>query len=115
MGADPQEIRPAETTSVAAMVESIVGCKWSLAVLAAIRGGARRPGELERACIGISTKVLNQRLRKMQRFGILTRRSYPEVPPRVEYDLTGFGEAFTALLDTIDLLEVRVRSGEFES
>ncbi|MCA9736905.1 MAG: winged helix-turn-helix transcriptional regulator [Gemmatimonadota bacterium] len=115
MGAGSQDIPPVGHAPVAAMVESIVGCKWSLAVLAAIRGGARRPGELERACVGISAKVLNQRLRKMQRFGILTRRSYPEVPPRVEYDLTEFGEAFTALLDTIDVLELRVRRGEFES
>ncbi|MEZ4417319.1 MAG: winged helix-turn-helix transcriptional regulator [Gemmatimonadota bacterium] len=95
------------------MVESIVGCKWSLAVLAAIRAGACRPGEMERACVGISTKVLNQRLRKMLRFGILTRTSYGEVPPRVEYSFTPFGLAFTELLDTIESLEARRVGGQF--
>jgi DNA-binding HxlR family transcriptional regulator len=98
---------------VAAMVESIVGCKWSLRVLAAIRDGSKRPGELERACAGISTKVLNQRLRKMQGFGMLSRRSFNEVPPRVEYELTEFGEAFVRLLDEIQRLDERVSRGEF--
>lgn len=95
------------------MVESIVGCKWSLRVLAAIRSGATRPGEIERACKGISTKVLNQRLRKMQGFGVLSRESFHEIPPRVEYALTEFGNAFVGLLDEIQALDARVSSGEF--
>jgi len=75
-------------TRAAAMVESVLGCKWSLSVLQAIRDGAQRPGELERACPGISTKVLNERLRKLVNFGVLERLSYPEIPPRVEYSFT---------------------------
>lgn len=113
MDAPIVRIETSAVTSVAAMVESIVGCKWSLRVLAAIRDGKRRPGELERACTGISTKVLNQRLRKMQGFGVLTRRSFNEVPPRVEYELTDFGEAFVGLLDAIQSLDDRVSRGEF--
>lgn len=113
MDAPIVRIEGTSTTSVAAMVESIVGCKWSLRVLAAIRSGTTRPGEIERACAGISTKVLNQRLRKMQGFGMLSRQSFHEIPPRVEYELTDFGKAFAGLLDSIQALDARVSGGEF--
>jgi DNA-binding HxlR family transcriptional regulator len=100
---------------VSEMVESIVGCKWSLSVLAAIRGGVHRPGEIERVCTGISTKVLNERLRKMLRFGILERENFGEVPPRVEYRLTGLGRRFVRLIDDVDELQAAVEAGDFES
>ena len=90
---------------VAHMVEDIVGCKWSLAVLARVRQGVRRPGALEHSLPGLSTKVLNERLRKLQRFGILARTAYAEVPPRVEYALTPFGERFSRLLDEVEALQ----------
>lgn len=83
------------------IVEDILGCKWSLAVLGRIRAGVRRPGELERAIDGLSKKVLNERLRKLQRHGIVAREAFPEVPPRVEYRITPLGERFGALLDQI--------------
>ena len=87
------------------MVEDIVGCKWSLSVLKAVRDGVHRPGAMQRAVDGLSTKVLNERLRKLQRFGILDKTSYPEVPPRVEYLLTDFGRRFCRVLDGIDRLQ----------
>lgn len=96
------------------MVESIVGCKWSLSVLRAIRSGTHRPGEIERACPGISTKVLNERLRKMLRFGILERENFGEIPPRVEYRLTGLGGRFVRLIDDIDELQRAVDTGTVE-
>lgn len=90
---------------VARMVEDILGCKWSLAVLGLVRRGVRRPGAMEHAVEGLSTKVLNERLRKLMRFGILAKRSYPEVPPRVEYELTPFGERFVAIVDAVERLQ----------
>ena len=87
------------------IVEDIVGCKWSLAVLGAVRGGVHRPGALEHSIEGLSKKVLNERLRKLVRFGILERRAYAEVPPRVEYRLTRFGERFSTLLDGVERLQ----------
>lgn len=90
---------------VGGMVESIVGCKWSLHVLAQVRRGVNRPGAMARSAKGLTTKVLNERLSKMVRFGILERIAYPEVPPRVEYRLTDFGGRFTALLDQIEALQ----------
>jgi len=87
------------------MVESIVGCKWSLHVLAQIRGGVSRPGALARSAEGLTQKVLTERLNKMLRYGILRKHSFPEVPPRVEYELTAFGRSFLKLLDEVDRLQ----------
>lgn len=93
------------------MVESIIGCKWSLHVLAQIRRGVNRPGVLARSAPGLTTKVLNERLAKMLRFGILARHAYPEVPPRVEYTLTPFGERFAEILDAVERLKHDAASG----
>lgn len=90
---------------VARMVEDIVGCKWSLNVIGLVRDGIVRPGEMERRIEGLSAKVLNERLRKLVRYGILEKHAYPEVPPRVEYRLSGFGLRFTEILDAIERLQ----------
>lgn len=82
-----------------------MGCKWSLTVLGLVRSGVNRPGAMEHAVPGLSAKVLNERLRKLQRFGILAKTSYAEVPPRVEYALTPFGAKFVDVLDGIERLE----------
>lgn len=91
--------------TVARMVEDIVGCKWSLTVLLLVRKGVNRPGKIERSVSGLTTKVMNERLSKLVRYEILARVSFPEVPPRVEYILTEFGQKFTAILDAIETLE----------
>ena len=97
--------------SVARMVEDIVGCKWSLAVLDAVRKGVIRPGAIQRSVEGLSTKVLNERLSKMIRYGILVKETFPELPPRVEYKLTQFGERFVAILDQIEILQAEASKG----
>jgi DNA-binding HxlR family transcriptional regulator len=99
-------------TPVARMVEDIVGCKWSLAVLGTVRSGVVRPGAIEHAIDGLSKKVLNERLAKLVRYGILNKTSWPERPPRVEYALTPFGERFCALLDGIDTLQREVAAAD---
>ncbi len=87
---------------VTAMFENCIGCKWTLHVLDQIRRGVRRPGALVRSKRGLTTKVLNERLAKLTRYGVLTKRAFAEIPPRVEYDLTPFGEKFVDLLDRIE-------------
>jgi DNA-binding HxlR family transcriptional regulator len=94
-----------EKPSAHQMVESIIGCKWSLTVLSLVRKGVCRPGEMEHAVDGLSGKVLNERLSKLVRYGILDKASFAEVPPRVEYRMTAFGNQFIALLDEVDLLQ----------
>lgn len=87
------------------MVEDVIGCKWSLTVLSLVRRGVNRPGAMEHAVEGLTAKVLNERLRKLQRYGILEKTSYPEIPPRVEYSLTVFGGRFVDILDRIAALD----------
>lgn len=94
-----------EKVSVKRMVENIVRCKWSLSVLSMLNRGINRPGAMEREVEGLTTKVLNERLRKLVRFGIVTKTIFPEVPPRVEYNFTDFGHRFVALLEAIEQLE----------
>ena len=82
-------------------LEDVVGCKWSAAVLAAIGRGVTRPGQLERFIPGISTKVLNERLRKLLDYQLITRREYPGKILRVEYDLTATGRKLSIIIEQI--------------
>ena len=91
-------------TPAIAMVQDVVGCKWSLTVLQLIRQGIRRPGSMQRSVDGLTTKVLNERLKKLIRYRLLKRCTYAEVPPRVEYYLTDLGEKFVGILDQFDTL-----------
>ncbi len=90
---------------VANILEDILGCKWSLSVLRAIQLGICRPGALTRHIEGLTTKVLNQRLKKMVRYTILEKHSFAEIPPRVEYKLTNFGVKIGLILDDIATLQ----------
>lgn len=91
------------------MVETIYGCKWSLTVYKLLDHGIKRPGEMVRSVEGLSTKVLNECLRRNVKFGILEKRSFPEIPPRVEYHVTPFGEKFIRILDEIEKLQDEIR------
>lgn len=103
---------PHDDLPVSAMVESIVGCKWSMRLLALIADGAGRPSALLRSCPGLSAKVMNERLRKMIRFGILQRSVVGEKPPlEVTYRLTPFGERFTHILREIRKLQDELDQG----
>lgn len=70
---------------------AVIGGKWKFLILYTLIAGPRRFGELRRAVAGISEKMLIQELKEMERDGIVARKDYREVPPRVEYSLTGFG------------------------
>lgn len=89
----------------ARMLETIYGCKWSLTVYQLLAVGINRPGEMVRSVDGLSTKVLNDCLRKNTQFDILERISYHEVPPRVEYKVTEFGIKFMRILDELEKLQ----------
>lgn len=87
------------------MVEDIVGCKWSLVVLDLVRRGVSRPGAMQRSVNGLTAKVLNERLRKLIRYGIVEREVFAEVPPHVEYRLTEFGARFSGVLEQVEELQ----------
>jgi DNA-binding HxlR family transcriptional regulator len=82
-------------------VTDILRCKWTVPILDAISQGVNRPGRLERGLPGLTTKVLNERLTKLVRHGMLVRRSFAEVPPRVEYAFTTRGRRLLVLIRAI--------------
>ena len=86
---------PVETTLLR------IGSKWKVLILRDLAGGRRRFGELRRSLGGISQKVLTSNLREMEADGLLTRTAYPEVPPRVEYELTPLGASLAPVLDAL--------------
>lgn len=105
-----EKIFPRKTApqSSARMVEVIYGCKWSLTVYQLLASGVNRPGEMVRNVEGLSTKVLNQCLKRNVEFGILDKVVYNELPPRVEYQVTEFGEKFLAILEQLEALQEEI-------
>jgi len=77
----------------------IVCGKWTLLLVRDLAEGRSRFCELERSLTGISPRTLSLRLRALEEEGILARRTYPEVPPRVEYALTDKGRALVPLIE----------------
>lgn len=76
-------------------VLSRVGDKWSLLVIGLLHDGPRRFTEIQRSVDGISHRMLTQTLRSLERDGLVTRKSYPEIPPRVEYATTPLGRSLS--------------------
>ena len=77
----------------------VVCGKWTLLVIRDLADGCSRFCELERSLEGISPRTLSLRLRALEEVGIVVRKTYPEVPPRVEYALTEKGRALVPLID----------------
>jgi DNA-binding HxlR family transcriptional regulator len=77
----------------------IISGKWTLLVIRDLADGSQRFCELERSLEGISPRTLSLRLRALEDQGIVERRTYPEVPPRVEYALTEKGRALMPLIE----------------
>ncbi len=86
---------PAEVT-----LRAIDG-RWKVKILYHLCAGVKRFSELRRAIGGVTQKVLTQQLRQMERDGIVSRTVYPEVPPRVEYQLTPRGEALRPVIEAM--------------
>ena len=89
-----------ETTSCAvAACTEILGAKWTALLVHDLSEGPRRFTQLEAACPGISPRTLSERLRALEHDEIVERRSYPESPPRVEYELTAKGRDLLPIID----------------
>jgi DNA-binding HxlR family transcriptional regulator len=97
-----------DVPNVAECVEAVFGCKWSIRILTLIHHGVCRPGEIERSLSGLTTKVQHHYFRRMVSLGVLRRDVFAEVPPRVEYRLTPFGEKFVPLLHHIEQLQMEL-------
>lgn len=83
---------PVETTL------TLISDKWKVLIIRDLLPGTKRFGELKRSIGSVSQKVLTAQLRQMEESGLLTRKVYPEVPPRVEYSLTRLGYSLEPIL-----------------
>ena len=86
---------PVETTL------TLISSKWKILILRDLMPGTKRFGELQRSVGHVSQKVLTAQLRDMEENGLLHRRTYAEVPPRVEYSLTDLGRSLKPVLDAL--------------
>ena len=86
---------PVETTLM------LIGDKWKVLILRDLMDGTKRFGEPKKSIGTVSQKVLTAQLRDMEEKGLLTRKVYAEVPPRVEYTLTETGYSLKPILDSM--------------
>ena len=86
---------PVETTL------TMISDKWTVLILRDLLGGTKRFGELKKSLSGVSQKVLTTQLRQMEENGLIERKAYAEVPPRVEYSLTPLGLSLKPIMDAM--------------
>ena len=86
---------PVETTL------TLISSKWKVLIVRDLLAGTKRFGELQRSVGNVSQKVLTAQLREMEEDGLVDRKVYPEVPPRVEYTLTDLGRSLKPILDAM--------------
>ena len=86
---------PVETTL------SLISDKWTVVIIRDLLTGTKRFNELMRSVTGITQKVLTSQLRNMEANGLLVRKVYPEIPPKVEYTLTETGYSLKPILDAM--------------
>ena len=86
---------PVETTL------TLIGDKWKVLILRDLMPGTKRFGELKKSVGNVSQKVLTAQLRAMEENGLVNRKVYAEVPPRVEYSLTELGKSLKPILDSM--------------
>ncbi len=80
---------------------NVIGGKWTLLILRDLFDGTKRFGELRASLTGISPKTLTEKLRILEQDGIIERKIYPEVPPRVEYSLTKRGQTLETIIEAM--------------
>ncbi len=86
---------PVETTLL------LMGDKWKVLIVRDLLTGTKRFGELKKSLNGISQKVLTSHLRTMEKNGLITRKVYAQVPPKVEYTLTEVGQSLKQVHDAM--------------
>ncbi len=79
----------------------MLGCKWKVLIIRELLTGTKRFGELKKAVTGITQKVLTSKLREMEELGLVERKIYPQIPPKVEYTLTDIGYSLRPVLESL--------------
>tara|TARA_R110002072_G_scaffold42064_4_gene117554 strand:- start:118564 stop:118932 length:369 start_codon:yes stop_codon:yes gene_type:complete len=82
-------------------ITDVLKCKWTLAIVNEMNAGSNRPSAMQRELPGLTSKVLTDRLKKLEAFGLIEREVFAEVPPRVEYTLTERGQELMGVLESV--------------
>ena len=90
-----------ETNCPAEFTLGMIGGRWKIPLIFHLLGGAKRFSELSRELTGVSQKMLTQQLREMERNGLVERKVYAQVPPKVEYALTSLGRSLKPVVDAM--------------
>lgn len=90
----------AQVCPVTAAID-IIGGKWKPVIIWVLMEGPQRYGELHRRIPGVALKVLSRQLKELEADGVITRKAYPEVPPRVEYSLAAEGEKLRPIMEAL--------------
>ncbi|MBH5320292.1 helix-turn-helix transcriptional regulator [Paenibacillus sp. GSMTC-2017] len=88
----------AEFNNRCELVVKLIEGKWKLHILYHLTNGPTRSGELQRLVTGITRKMLTEQLRELERDGLVARKAYDQVPPKVEYSLTEYGQSLKEVL-----------------
>lgn len=99
-----EEIKSVEKTECpVTFTMSLIGGKWKPIILYVINKGGNRFGILQRGITGISKQMLTKQLRELESDGILERKIYAEIPPRVEYFITEKGKSLFPIINSMKL------------
>lgn len=79
----------------------VIGGKWKPLILWMLKGGVMRFSALQKAIPGVNSKTLTKQLRELEQDGVVVRVMYPEIPPRVEYSITEFGETLIPIIQAL--------------
>ncbi|MCA0170649.1 winged helix-turn-helix transcriptional regulator [Bacillus sp. RAR_GA_16] len=80
----------------------VLGGKWKMIILCHLRDTIKRTSELKKVIPGISYRMLTQQLKELEEDGVVVRKSYNQIPPKVEYYLSDYGKTLRKILDSLD-------------
>lgn len=86
------------------LVLHIISAKWTIPIIKDLLDGPKRPSQLSKTLHGINPKTLTDRLRDLEKWGLVSRTAYQEIPPRVEYTLTDKGRELVVVMDALKKL-----------
>lgn len=84
------------------LTEELLHGKWKSPLLHFINQGVRRPSDLQRAIAGATRRVLHLQLNELEQHGLVSKTIFPQLPPKVEYSLTTFGQSLLPLLEAME-------------
>ena len=98
----PSRIATAPEICMVEAATEVLGGKWKLVILRHLLTGTKRFGELHRTIPGITARMLTRQLRELEADGLIQRRVYAEVPPKVEYSVTPIGSSLQEITDRLE-------------